>query len=233
MEANALHDLTAAYALDALEPQEARRYEAHLARCEHCRDELASLSESSSALAYATEAPQPPADLRARILAQARSERPNVVPLRPRWIKPVAAVAAVAVCAAIALGIWAVSLSNRLDRREAELGREQRVAQLLAQPASRAISFSRGTLVVGRNGGGALVLNRLAQPGSGRTYEAWVADRGAPQPAGLFEGGSAVTVLLERPVPRGATVMVTEEKAGGSATPTQSPFVIVRNTLQS
>jgi anti-sigma-K factor RskA len=233
MEADALHDLTAAYALDALEAEEARRYEAHLARCGRCRDELASLSESASALAYATEAPQPPADLRARILAQARSERPNVVPLRPRWIKPVAAVAAVAVCAAIALGIWAVSLSNRLDQREAELGREQRVAQLLAQPGSRAISFSRGTLVVGRDGGGALVLNRLAQPGSDRTYEAWVADRGAPQPAGLFKGGAAVTVLLERPVPRGATVLVTEEKAGGSATPTQSPFVIVRNTLQS
>ena len=229
MEADALHDLTAGYALDALEPEEARRYEAHLARCDRCRDELASLSESASALAYATDAPAPPADLRARILQQARSERPNVVPLRPRWIKPVAAVAAVAVCAAIALGIWVASLSSRLDQREAELGREQRVAQLLAQPGSRAISFSRGTLVVGRNGGGALVLNKLAQPGSDRTYEAWVADRGAPQPAGLFEGGAAVTVLLERPVPRGATVMVTEEKAGGSATPTRSPFVVVRN----
>ena len=229
MEADALHDLTAGYALDALEPEEARRYEAHLARCDRCRDELASLSESASALAYATDAPAPPADLRARILQQARSERPNVVPLRPRWIKPVAAVAAVAVCAAIALGIWVASLSSRLDQREAELGREQRVAQLLAQPGSRAISFSRGTLVVGRNGGGALVLNKLAQPGSDRTYEAWVANRGAPQPAGLFEGGAAVTVLLERPVPRGATVMVTEEKAGGSATPTRSPFVVVRN----
>jgi anti-sigma-K factor RskA len=233
MEADALHDLTAAYALDALEPDEARRYEAHLARCERCQGELAALSESASALAYAADAPAPPADLRARILAQARDERPNVVPLRPRWVRPLAAVAAVAVCAAIALGIWAASLSSRLDQRDAELKREQRVAQLLAQPGSRAISFSRGTLVVGRNGDGALVLNKLSQPASGRTYEAWVADQGTPQPAGLFKGGGAVTVLLERPVPRGATVMVTEEKAGGSATPTQSPFVIVRNTLQS
>ena len=54
MEADALHDLTAAYALNALEPEEARRYEAHLARCERCRDEFAALSESASALAYAT-----------------------------------------------------------------------------------------------------------------------------------------------------------------------------------
>jgi len=165
MEADALHDLTAAYALNALEPEEARRYEAHLARCERCRDEFAALSESASALAYATEAPEPPADLRSRILEQARNERPNVVPLRPRWIKPVAAVAAVAVCAAIALGIWAASLSNKLDRREAELQRQEQVAQILAQPGSRKIAFARGTLVVTASGRGALVLNKLAPPG--------------------------------------------------------------------
>ena len=46
MEADALHDLTAAYALDALDPEDARRYEAHLARCERCQEELAALSES-------------------------------------------------------------------------------------------------------------------------------------------------------------------------------------------
>jgi anti-sigma factor RsiW len=40
MEAD-LHDLTAAYALDALDPDEAREYEAHLARCERCRAERA------------------------------------------------------------------------------------------------------------------------------------------------------------------------------------------------
>ncbi len=37
MEADALHDLTAAYSLDALDFDEARDYEAHLARCERCR----------------------------------------------------------------------------------------------------------------------------------------------------------------------------------------------------
>jgi anti-sigma-K factor RskA len=229
MEADALHDLTAAYALDALDPEDAHRYEAHLARCGRCQDELAALSESASALAYATDAPVPPADLRSGILELAKSERPNVVPLRPRWVKPLAAIAAVAACLAVGLGLWANSLSNKLDRREAELKRQQQVAQILAQPGSRKISFARGTLVVGPNGAGALVLNKLAPAGAGRTYEAWVADHGAPQPAGLFDGGTAVSVPLERPVALGATVMVTEERQGGSATPTQSPFVIVRN----
>ena len=110
MEADALHDLTAAYALDALDPEDARRYEAHLAHCSRCHDELAELSEAAGALAYATEASAPPPALRARILDQARAERPNVVPLRPRWLRPVIAAAAVAACAAIGLGLWASSL---------------------------------------------------------------------------------------------------------------------------
>src|SRR5688572_20595192 len=132
MEVNALHDLTAAYALDALEPEDAREYEVHLARCDRCRTELVELSETASALAYAAEAPAPPRELRARILQQASRERSNVVPLRPCWTIPVAAVAAVAACAAIGLGIWAASLSGKLDRREAALDRQEQVAQILA-----------------------------------------------------------------------------------------------------
>jgi anti-sigma-K factor RskA len=233
MEADALHDLTAAYALDALDAEDARRYERHLAHCERCQGELAELSESASALAYASEAPMPSAELRARILGQAKAERHNVVPLRPRWLRPVVAVAAVAACAAIGLGLWAASLSGKLDRREAALAAHERVAQILAQPGSHKISFSRGTLVVAPDGSGALVLNKLADPGSDRTYEAWVADGGAPQPAGLFAGGTAVAVPLDRPVPDGATVLVTEEKAGGTEAPSRAPFLIVRNAPQS
>jgi hypothetical protein len=139
----------------------------------------------------------------------------------------------VAACAAIGLGLWAVSLSGKLDRREAALARQQRVAQILAQPGSHKISFSRGTLVVGPDGKGALLLNKLAEPGPGRTYEAWVADGGAPQPAGLFAGGTTIAVPLDRPVRDGATVLVTEEKAGGTEVPSQAPFLIVRNAPQS
>jgi anti-sigma-K factor RskA len=233
MEADALHDLTAAYALDALDTEDARRYESHLAHCARCQGELAELSEATGALAYASEAPLPSAELRERILDRARAERPNVVPLRPRWLRPVIAAAAVAACAAIGLGLWAVSLSGKLDRTDAALAAHERVAQILADPGSHKISFSRGTLVVAPDGRGALVLSKLADPGSDRTYEAWVADGGSPRPAGLFAGGTTIAVPLDQPVRDGATVMVTEEKAGGTEAPSQAPFLIVRNAPQS
>ena len=233
MEANAIHDLTAAYALDALESEEAREYEAHLAHCERCRSELASLSETATALAYAAEAPAPSPGLRARILEQARSERTNVVPLRPRWAAPVAAVAAVAACAAIGLGIWAASLSNKLDDREAALASQQAVAAILADPASRRVASEdgRGTLVVTPMGEGVLVLRKLKPAARGRTYEAWVLSGDTPEPAGTFDGGETVVLKrLERLVPEGAAVMITEEKDGGTDAPTTRPFLTVQNT---
>ena len=77
------------------------------------------------------------------------------------------------------------------------------------------------------------MLNKLADPGADRTYEAWVADGGAPQPAGLFCRRNDGRVPLDQPVRDGATVMVTEERAGGTEAPSQAPFLIVRNAPQS
>ena len=229
MEANPLHDLTAAYALDALDAEDARAYEAHLAHCGRCRDELASLSEAAGALAYATETPPPPPELRARILQEARRERANVVPLRPRWAIPAAAAAAVAACAALALGIWAAALSGKLDRRDAQLARQERVAAILAQPGSRTIPFARGRLVVATSGEAALIVRDLKRAPAGRTYEAWISSGGAPRPAGLFSGGRNVAVPLDRPVPSGGSVLVTVERAGGVDAPTQKPFLSVQS----
>ncbi|MGW0878859.1 anti-sigma factor [Streptomyces sp. NPDC002671] len=62
------HSLAAPYALDALEPGERRRFEKHLARCEHCAADVRALSEDAVRLAWSTSAPAPPA-LRDRVLA--------------------------------------------------------------------------------------------------------------------------------------------------------------------
>src|SRR5215467_1368520 len=105
------HDLTAAYALDALDPAEAEAYERHLSQCEECREQLAELNGTAASLAYGTVAPAPPARLRASVLEAAAAERTNVVPLRQRpWMRRGLAVAAAA-AACIVVG-FVVSLSQ-------------------------------------------------------------------------------------------------------------------------
>ena len=79
-----LHELSAGYALDALEPEERDAFERHLAGCPQCQEELASFWEVAGALAVAADGPAPSPELRDRILADARAEKQTVVPLDSR-----------------------------------------------------------------------------------------------------------------------------------------------------
>jgi anti-sigma-K factor RskA len=214
-----LHDLTAAYALDALDPSEEREYESHLATCERCRDELASLREATASLAYAVPAPAPPRALRERILAQARSERANVIQLRPRrrLAYALGAVAAAAACLAIGLGVWAASLNDRLNR-------QQSVVAIMAAGSRVPLQGTDGRLFVTHDGDAVVVVSRLDRAPKGKTYELWVIQGGDAKPAGLFEGGGREVVRLTRPVPKGATVAGTVEDDGGVDAPTTKPF---------
>jgi len=63
-----VHDLSAAYALDALDPDERRDFEAHFATCERCRSEVRGFREVTTSLASEVESP-PPAGLKSLVMA--------------------------------------------------------------------------------------------------------------------------------------------------------------------
>lgn len=220
-----VHDLTPAYALDALDPLERQEYEAHLATCERCRAELAALAPAVVALPYAVDAPAPPPALRTRILESARGD--NVVPFRRRrW--PVVASATSLAAAAAAL-VWAVSLSQSLSHTRSERDAAVRAVDVLAarSVSTHALRGAEGVVGVDAAGHAVIVFRRLAHAPAGKTYEAWVISGGAaPVPAGTFAGGGFPTVVqLRRNVPRGAVVAATVERAGGVDKPTSTPFV--------
>jgi anti-sigma-K factor RskA len=230
MERAEIHDLSAAYALDALDADERAAFEEHLAYCAECRSAVASFQDVAAELAYDADAPPPAPALRERILDEAARDRQNVVPLRRRrWALPVAAtVAAAAAVAAVALGIWAVDLSNQLDDERAASRSSQEVAQLLADPTARHIPLdgADGVLVVDdETGNGWLVVRGLDEAPAQKTYEAWVIQDDQAVAAGLFAGGGAPTVVaLAEPVPEGAVVAVTVEREGGVEQSTQDPI---------
>jgi anti-sigma factor RsiW len=231
MEAG-IHELTAGYALDALDPDERRAYEAHLSGCEHCQQELETLWTTTEALAVAASGLEPSPALRERILADVRAEPPqNVVPLesRRRRVAPVlGAVAAVAAVIALAVGLWASSLSSDLDEARAALERERAAAVVVANPDSRTIALEAGTgrLVVDPDGAAALVLHGLGPAPEGKTYETWIIEGSEPRPAGLFPGQDGIDVVaVDGEVAPGTVVAVTIEPSGGVDEPTTSPIV--------
>ena len=220
MEPEELHDLTAAYALDALDEHEERAYEEHLRRCPRCQEELAAFADTAAALAYAVETPPPPDALRERILAQVEEERSKVVPLRrgTRAARVATFAAAAAAALALGVGLWAASLARDLEQ-------ERNALEILAHPQARSIALdgAEGRLVVTDGREAALVVRGLGPPPDGHTYEIWVIQDDRPVPAGLFDDGDAV-VRLDEPVPPGATVAVTVERAGGVDEPTGDPL---------
>ena len=177
---------------------------------------MSAFQEVAGLLAYDAETPAPPAALRERVLEQARSERPNVVPLRPRWAFPaVASLAAVAAGVAIGLGVWASSLSSKLDSERAANARQ---AQIIS------VAGAEGSLLVSPSGQATLVVSMLGPAPAGKTYEAWVIVDGKATPAGTFAGGEGkVAVALTQPVAPGAVVAVTLEP-GVMAQPTGKPL---------
>jgi anti-sigma-K factor RskA len=230
MERAEIHELSAAYALDALDPAEREAFEEHLSRCAECREGVAAFREVAGDLAYDADAPPPPPALRERILAEVRRNGATVVALpRRRWLAPVAAAAAVAAgVAALALSFWAADLSQQLDEERAALHLSEEAVAVLAQRDATRIPLddAEGMLVVDdESGEGWLVLRGLESAPSAKTYEAWVIEDGEAVPAGLFTGGGVSTVVpLTVPVPDGAIVAVTLEQAGGVEQPTQDPL---------
>jgi anti-sigma-K factor RskA len=223
-----LHALVAGYALDALDRDDQRAFEKHLAVCERCREELAGLREAAAALAFGAAGPAPPPELKGRILAQASGERQTVVPFRRRtrdWTAQLAAAAAVAACAALALGIWAATLKSDLDAARSR-GNDGALVAVLAQRGARVVPMSGGgKLAYAPSGSATLVVNVSPAP-SGKTYEAWVIEGGKPRRAALFRGRDGASVIrITKPVRAGSVVAVTVERSGGVEQPTRRPLM--------
>jgi anti-sigma-K factor RskA len=230
MEPEGIHELTAAYALEALDDHQSEEFEEHLRHCPQCRDELVRLHEAAASMAYAAPPASPAEGLRDRLLEQARAERAKVLPFPQRFLpRPgvLAAATAVAATAAVALGIWALILHGDLNQERSARARDARALGVLAAPGAKlvALSGASGSLAVENSGKAVLVISHLRPAPSGRTYEAWVIRGSTASPAGLFHGGDRTVLPLSRSVSPGSTVGVTVERTGGVSKPTGTPIL--------
>jgi anti-sigma-K factor RskA len=118
-----LHHLSAAYALDALDPHERAAFEAHYESCEVCRNDVLAFRDTISHVASSLATP-PPAPLKDRVLAAvavtrqlspALSAPAQVVDLASRRRVRSIALFAIAAAAVVAVVVGVVALTGRTD----------------------------------------------------------------------------------------------------------------------
>ncbi|HEY0387791.1 MAG TPA: anti-sigma factor [Gaiellales bacterium] len=206
-------ELIAAHALHALDADDERRVEEHLAGCDRCRAQLREMEGVAAAIAYSAPAAHPPPELRARVLeaigptvvappAELQAARPR----RWSWWPRFAAFAVPALAAAVvALAVWNVSLRNDSGG-----------------PAIQSVATvgNVGSVVAYRGGEATLVGNLRPAPPN-HVYEAWVIPRGqsVPVAAGTFAGGRAISFTLTREASAGDKVVITLEPGHGGSAP--------------
>ncbi|WP_129660450.1 anti-sigma factor [Rothia uropygialis] len=149
-----VHSDAALYAVDALDTEEARGFEAHLATCSRCQEEVASFRATAAGLAEAV-AVEPPAELKAQVLGAVAREshrgtdngrvptgqtaaepdsgsQARVYPLetartgRSRWLL---AAAAVILVPGLALGGWSLGHQAGEDSQQVTADQQQQQQQ--------------------------------------------------------------------------------------------------------
>jgi anti-sigma-K factor RskA len=240
-------DLAAPYALGALAPEERRTFEAHLTGCDACRAEVRSFAEVAGLLAYGAPSAEPPVGLRVRVLAEARRVRPIAqAPRRRATAAWLAAAAGMLLAVAAGIEAWRLAghvraLENRiavLDSSDAVkdstlamlTGPQVHVVSLAATgraPSARVFwNHTRGRFIV-------LAFDLPPAP-AGRAYQLWAIAKGqAPMSMGTFNTDAAGRATVVLPVGRDLAALgfvdncgLTEEPAGGSPQPTETPRLL-------
>ena len=229
-----VHELTAAYALDALDAGGARAYEAHLGSCARMpRGARGARRDGGRARLGASSRPSRRPRCAAGSSRRRRAERENVDPAAgaARWVvRTTAAVAAVAACAAVALGVWArrsrtrSTPSARPARRRRARCRSSRIPR---RRRSRSTAAT-GTLAVDPTGRAVLVVHaaRRARPAD-KIYEAWVIPPGRSRwgrdsSRAAARRRSCRSTSRCRPAPSSRRRV---ERAGGVDAPTDTPIL--------
>jgi len=185
-----VHTLAGPYAMDAISPPDRARFDRHLARCEDCAREIASLREATARLAAAAAVSPPPA-LKARVMAAAAATRQ-----RPPGPEPEPA-----------LGTWPLRtwpLRTRPLRTQPFRTRPLRTRQgrptpsrrlVMAAGAVAAAAAVAAAVVFGVSSGGMRDQLSQAQARS-QQVAAVLTARDATMMTGAVRGGGTVTIVM-------------------------------------
>ena len=237
-----VHELAAAYALDALEADEQLLVEAHLDGCPACAVVVERARRVAALLPFAAEQRSPPPGHEARFLARlgphGSGARVGSLAAEPRPARPAARrrpigyLVPLAAAAVLVLGVGAWNL-----QLQQELANHQQLARLVAQADTRELAptitsgDARGRAYLDPSTDQVVVaVSRLPELPADQTYQLWFTrPDGRRDSGGTFrpdEGGVGVILTAAPAGLRAYTgVGISAEPAGGSRAPT-TPMVL-------
>lgn len=226
---NDIHRLSGAYALNAVDEFERAQFERHLAECEDCRIEVASLRETAALLAESA-AVTPPPSLRDSVLAGISHVRPlppivEPSPRRAAWF-PFLVAASILAVLGVGISVWQPwSAPDEPELSATEL--------VLAAPDARSVRVDlgeAGRATVTRSvelGQAVITTEDMVSAPDGKVYELWLqSSEGEMLPAGLMPDETDQTMLLEGDAADATAAGITIEPDGGSPAPTSDPIAL-------
>lgn len=240
-----IEELLGAYALDAVDAEEAEAVELHLPGCPRCREEVAGHREAAALLAHVgAPAPEGVWD---RIASQLEEPPPaldlaGIVPMtgpsrgtrrrRPLRARVAAAVAVAAIVTSL-LGAQVVRQGRRIDHLASAVGRrglEQAALAAAYEPGARMIELKAvdgqalARAVVLRDGTGYLVERGLPALPAGETYQLWGVTGDRKVSLGVL--GARLTVASFTTAVDVRALALTAERAGGVTATDKAPVVL-------
>jgi hypothetical protein len=233
-----LQELLAAYALDAVDADEAALLDDHLRDCATCRSDLASYRAAATQLAHGVDADLVPPLLWDRVAAALDARPPafdmgRVVPL-PRRVRVGRRIAAIAAAAVFVVAFTAVVIhqQNQLDDMHDALNRDALHSAALAAfdaPNSRTATMMssdgqvQARAVVLADGSGYLLSQQLPVLDQTRTYQLWAIVDGRPISVSVL--GTDPAVVAFHVDQRATALAVSNEAAGGAVQPSATPIL--------
>jgi len=225
-----VHALSGAYALDAVTEHERASFERHMATCEPCRAEVASLRETAAVLSDLTVEEPPPA-LRASVLASIGEVRqlPPHPPERRRRFHPrmllVAAAAVVALAGGVGIAVtqpWNTEQGQTLTATDRVLQdpNAQRVTQTFDDGARATVVRSSAERRA------VIVTHDMPDAPQGHSYVIWLQQGDRMVRAATMPQGPDNTVLLEGDAVTASAAGVTVETDPRAEEPTGDPIAL-------
>ena len=238
------HELTAAYALGALEDPDRTRLEAHLLECDECAAEARSWADVAALLAYGAPAADVQPEVRRRVMQYVSATVPQDAaaqvihgrfsqPSRTKTPSRLAPwlLAAASLLLAVGLGIYSLQLRRLASEAgtvvvvlaASDLVRVDLAGQVVAPQASARAFWSQARGLV-------FTASNLPPLPSGRTYQLWIISGETPVGAGLLKPGDdgRAHAVFGTPtgISRAAAMAVTIEPDGGVPAPTGDKFLV-------